>query len=405
MRIGELIARRRGDLSLSQDDLAARLVEVSGRTTLDREIISRWEREKRVPGPMWLGHLAEALETTLTELRSSVQFTKRLRRSLQEPFDQGLSLLLSADEEKELEETAGRVSVDTIEKLLSRSYSLDDEFGGGSLWRQIDMNIRAASDLFSRSLTLAEGNRLRQALGGLTQIAGWLSIDASRHAQANKNLTAALYAAYETDDDALAAHVLGYMSLHAFYRDRTREAASLARTSLDRAHVRQTPALHAILSARLARCLARLGEADACRRALDSFASTADQTGGDSPLWLEYVDTIELVAQRGACFLDLGDFQQASDATEEAISLLQSKAPNRTRDLAHYKIRLASVHIRQHDLDRAMSAAQDAYVLTTQIDSARINERFNEMVSELSQFGSAAVRDTLDSFHADPRTT
>jgi tetratricopeptide (TPR) repeat protein len=231
----------------------------------------------------------------------------------------------------------------------------------------------------------------------LTQVAGWLSIDASRHVEANKYLTTALYTAYETDDDTLAAHVLGYMSLHALYRDRTREAASLARTSLDRAQASRIPALHAILSMRLARSHARLGETDLCRRALDMAAQNSGQEDAGQPLWLRYVDTVELAAQRGACLLDLGHAAEAVKSIEEAILLLQSNAPNRSRDLAHYKVRLASAHVMQGDLERAVSVAGEAYLLTTEIDSARINERFADLIHDLSKFDSTIVRETLDS--------
>src|SRR5258708_18162514 len=52
-----------------------------------------------------------------------------------------------------------------------------------------------------------------------------------------------------------------------------------------------------------------------------------------------------LAAQRGACFLDLNMPALAIGSLTEATGLIESGAPGRVRDLAHYRIRIALAHL------------------------------------------------------------
>lgn len=125
------------------------------------------------------------------------------------------------------------MTVDAAEAVLARLYRIDAEMGGNDLCAVVTGYLRDAAQMFGQSLSLADGDRLHQVMGGLTQMAGWLSIDASRHADARRYLTAAIYAAHEAGDLGLAGHALGYLSLSALYRNRHREALSLAETAAD----------------------------------------------------------------------------------------------------------------------------------------------------------------------------
>jgi transcriptional regulator with XRE-family HTH domain len=67
-RVGALIARRRREQGKSQSGLADALCLFSGRATVTRHEISRWERGRRVPGRPWLRFLAWALDVRLEDL-------------------------------------------------------------------------------------------------------------------------------------------------------------------------------------------------------------------------------------------------------------------------------------------------------------------------------------------------
>jgi transcriptional regulator with XRE-family HTH domain len=69
MSTGRRIARLRGERGLSQSGLAAALAAASGRSTVTREEVSRWERDRRSPTPYWLSHLAAILRVPPEALR------------------------------------------------------------------------------------------------------------------------------------------------------------------------------------------------------------------------------------------------------------------------------------------------------------------------------------------------
>ena len=66
--VGAIIARRRREQGRSQRGLAEALCLSSGRATVTRHEISRWERGRRVPGRPWLRFLARALDVQLEDL-------------------------------------------------------------------------------------------------------------------------------------------------------------------------------------------------------------------------------------------------------------------------------------------------------------------------------------------------
>lgn len=69
---GKLIARRRWELGLSQRELADRLCAASGRPTLTRHELSRYERGVRLPRGRVLAVMAVCLDLPLAVLRERV---------------------------------------------------------------------------------------------------------------------------------------------------------------------------------------------------------------------------------------------------------------------------------------------------------------------------------------------
>lgn len=74
---GALIRDLRSAAGWSQSRLATELQAVSGRDTISREDISRWEKGRRMPGPYWLRHLATALQVPLTTLEEAERMERR----------------------------------------------------------------------------------------------------------------------------------------------------------------------------------------------------------------------------------------------------------------------------------------------------------------------------------------
>ncbi|MFI0350940.1 hypothetical protein [Actinomadura sp. 9N407] len=295
-------------------------------------------------------------------------------------------------------------AVENVEALLRRLYRLEAEFGGNELCAVVRDQVDNASALFGASSLSAQlERRLYTALAGLTQIAGWLCIDANRHADANRHLAATVYAAHETDDLALAAHAMGYMSVHAFYRDEPRRALTLATTASMLAQATGSPRTRAILHDRVARAHARLGDSDECRRHLElAEVEHARAPADEEPQWTTYVNDVEIAAQRGACLLDLQLGGPAVDALRMAIALAQTRTPDHHRDLAHYKTRLAAAHVLQGEPEQAASVAAEAHDLAAQIGSARVSDRFDDLIAKLEPFDVPEVHDLMAKVRDQP---
>lgn len=81
MGLGGLIRDLRETNGWSQTDLANTLCSISGRATITREEIHRWEVEKVIPGKFWLGHLAKAFNLPLDVLVTEARLTRMNRRN------------------------------------------------------------------------------------------------------------------------------------------------------------------------------------------------------------------------------------------------------------------------------------------------------------------------------------
>lgn len=72
-RIGEMIKKRREEHGISQESFAKKLQQFAGTTTANRNIVSRWERGKRIPGPYWRAHISRATEIELATLERAAR--------------------------------------------------------------------------------------------------------------------------------------------------------------------------------------------------------------------------------------------------------------------------------------------------------------------------------------------
>ncbi|MET8358201.1 helix-turn-helix domain-containing protein [Micromonospora sp. NPDC005171] len=76
-QLGPLLARCRLARGWSQQRAAAELCAAAGVPTLSRHEISRWERQRRVPGGFWLGWLAVVLDVPLVVLAEAAAAARR----------------------------------------------------------------------------------------------------------------------------------------------------------------------------------------------------------------------------------------------------------------------------------------------------------------------------------------
>lgn len=271
------------------------------------------------------------------------------------------------------------------DQVLRLFLDLQARLGGDDLYTPL---VRHA-DRLSAALRQRSSTTRLAALGRLQQMAGWLAVDSNRHPQARQHLTTALYIAHEVDDTALAASALAYMGLQQVYLENHGKALSLAQTATDTARNVVTPLVAAMLATRLARAHARLAHRYDALAALDDARTHLGRAGGhEEPLWISYVDDIEVAAQVGACYLDLGMTSHAGEALRLALSLLDRDAPDRSRDRVHYLSRLAKSSLLAGDVDQACAYADQALRYSGTVGSARVLERVGEVGKALEPFAS-----------------
>jgi len=83
--LGPLLAGLRSARGWSQQRVAAELCAASGVPTLTRHEVSRWERQRRLPGAFWLGWLAVVLGVPAELLAESAARSRRLSGARRPP--------------------------------------------------------------------------------------------------------------------------------------------------------------------------------------------------------------------------------------------------------------------------------------------------------------------------------
>lgn len=270
-------------------------------------------------------------------------------------------------------------------QLLTLFLQLDAQLGGDVLYLPLSQYV-------ARMAVAVEANPSDGllAFGQLCQMAGWLALDANRHGAARRYLTTAVYVGHEQEDFGLAASATAYMSLHATYRGELGAALALARTARATDETALTPLTRAMLATREARAHASLGNTNECLRALDDMRKSFDRNGADEePVWLSYVDSVEIAAQEGACHLALGRADEAKTALNRALLLLDEHAPHRIRDRVHYLSRLAKTHLLEAEVEQACHIAVEALSLSGTIGSPRVVDRLGEFREALVPYANA----------------
>ncbi|MFG2149004.1 hypothetical protein ACGFRG_33110 [Streptomyces sp. NPDC048696] len=226
-------------------------------------------------------------------------------------------------------------------------------------------------------------------------MAGWLALDANSHATATNYFVEAVRVGREADEPGLAASALAYMSLQETYRGQRASALSLAQEAAALNSRKLTPLTRTILATRLARAYAAMGDERSCLKALEAARNDFDKAGGvEEPHYVSYVDSIEVAAQEGACFLELGMSKEAVMSLPSAIGLLGIHAPNRVRNQVHYLSRLAKCYLLDREVEQACRTGRHALDFSRTIGSARVSERlgeFDELLTPYSGVSSVAA--------------
>ncbi|CAO5172420.1 Transcriptional regulator [Frankia sp. AiPs1] len=267
---------------------------------------------------------------------------------------------------------------------------LDAKFGSGEIRPQV---ISFLHDQTRAARDRRPDPDLFSALAELTQFTGWLAQDSQRHGLAQRYYIQALSLAEHADDAMLAGRVLSGMSDQAAQLSHMRQSLALARAALNRSADYSTPTVRAMLFDKHAWALARNGDENGCRDALDKMDHAISQADSEeSPPWAGHYNGGDALECRGHCLLLLNRAKEAERMLLQAREL-QGAARARTRSYAEADLALTRLRRSSPDLEGALEAGGRALDVAGQVTSLRITTKLSELNQALDTHATVAVRE------------
>jgi transcriptional regulator with XRE-family HTH domain len=396
---GRYLAMLRRETGKSQRRLAELLCEVSGRDTVTRHEVSRWERGERVP-TSWLPNLAMVLGLPLDRLERVLATSIRDSNDISESSPQPtLSDLLPQTSAWQPSATGRRIGKEAAENLAARAHGLrlaDDVIPSHDLVAPAFRELRAAVRLFRETSHSEEtGRALLGIIGELAQITGWIASDAGQHQQAEEIYRLGLSAARQAGDQSLVANLAGSLAYQHANTGREAEAINLARAAhheAENAH----PVVQALSLDRVAWATTKTGDAETAVRALsDAHEAIARPAPQDPPDWVYWVSDDELGIMDARVYTEL---QRPLRAVPLLTKILDRYDATHTRELALYLSWLAVALTDANEPEEAAKTASRMLDLAQDFPSERTAERGRVVLTKLEPYRTDVpeVRDLFD---------
>jgi hypothetical protein len=411
----------------SQLRVAELLCAASGLATITRHEISRWEREERIPGGMWLRWLAVVLDTPLDDLERAAAVARE-RREMTMTTAGALERVPAPTAERRGAEAGAAAGVgaagvgaaggpgpegrsrlwpaerEARRVRLRELRRMDDLVAGPELAAVVHGELRAwvadpqlagprldAGPEQSEASTVVQSGTGGPGLGGsgvdvaatiesrtareqltliasLAQLAGWVAADAGASDAALAAFRLGLRAAERGGDRPVAGHLLGGLAQLTAEDGDPRAAMRLARSAQRRAGATASSGVRSLLALRLAYAAAVGGLRRECEEALAVAERAAAQRDPRlDPEWLYWFDDAHFSALAGRCQAVLARPAAARPLLEAALRTKRV----RFRAAGITGAALATVRLDMGDVDAAGAAATDALLACVQSGSMR----------------------------------
>ncbi|MEV4412540.1 helix-turn-helix transcriptional regulator [Catellatospora sp. NPDC049609] len=426
--LGRLIAQRRRQLGKSQERLAEQMCLRSGRATITKNEVSRYERGERVPSADSLRLLADVLGLPLEGLERAAAVSRgRRHRSTPEVSaprstvpppvgETGPHREVNATERREMlrqlaaaslvvagwpvgaahgAELPSRITPEHVAELREAANLYRQwvrRHGGGGLGRHISALLERATLMHGAAVTEQTRGALLRCLADLAGLGAYVARDVEAHGYASQLYRLALQAAQAAGDRHLGGHLIVRMAGHNIELRRPEDtlvllgaAQQAARSVLSRGERANQYCIEAWAGA-------QRGDVEAVRRAVgraeDEFGR-ADAEG--MPEWAgQHVTESELYSLTGAGYVELArtDARHAAAAAERlrhAIALRgTAHARNRTLD----QLSLAEALLIGGEREEAVRVADQALDQLESITSGRLRRRLIEVGSTFTRHGA-----------------
>lgn len=392
-RLGPLIRTLRLRAGWAEDDLARALVAASGRNTITRTEVWRWEveYEGRTAGPLWLPHIAHVLNVPVCRLQAARAASKAARRighnTTAAPAEVLASLLPPGEPLAACGTQAGRrVGMDDAEALLRRVHGLrlaDDVLAGGDLVETCVRELRRTVNLFNQSSHSEEvGRRLLGAVAEMAQLAGWVATDTGG-VDAEPLFRLGASAARQAEDGSLAAHLLGSWGYWTANTGDARRGLELVRAAEAAAGTGVPLVARSLTSARLAWTSALAGDDRTALRAMGEAMqqiTDADPREADDQRWLYWVDAPEQEVMQARVATQL---HRPLRAVPLLRGVLAGYDPTHVREFALYTSWLITALLDANEMEEAASQAHRMFAMAASVPSTRAAERGDVVLAAL----------------------
>ncbi|BFU43136.1 helix-turn-helix domain-containing protein [Krasilnikovia sp. MM14-A1004] len=397
---GQAARRFRGGMSLR---------EAARRAHLDSGHLSRVEADKRPPTPLIAQALDEIYQAggELAALADARGEPWKLDNGIWRPKDSErlaaavLATTPTAENARTLahmwliaeppQVTATRAGrrigvsqVMDVEKRVHQLRKLDDYVGGQDTHAMVTGELMATAALLrDAAYTEGVGRRLLVAIGELAQVAGWVTSDAGRHAEAERYYLAGMRAAHAGGDVAGAANNLSSLAYQIANVGDAREAVTLAKSAFAGARHAASATTKALLAERIAWAEARVGEVGAAERALGTVEEQyGHRQPADDPIWVYWLDEGEIDIMAGRVWTQLRRPLRAVPILERATA---GYGEETGRETSLYLTWLAESLLQANEVERAAEAATRALHLSRKAGSSRVTERLRILRAKLAR--------------------
>jgi transcriptional regulator with XRE-family HTH domain len=380
-QLGDMIRRLREERGWSQERLAELLAEASGRPTVTRSEVYRWETGKRSP-KLWMPYLAKVFE-----VRQELLEAAKAGRAV--PPAVSLSELLppETDTLARVRTTAGRqVGRSNVSGLLDRVHGLrlaDDYLAGGDLIGPAFRELRSAVKLYQEgSHTEDVGRGLLIGIGEMAQIVGWIASDAGQRTKAEEAYRLGISAAKEAEDGTLLGNLIGSLSYHYANNRRPADAVILAQAALDAEKGSAPPRARALTFDRAAWAHTMTGQAQEAMRALGEAgeALTQHTTGTEDPNYLYWVDAGELQVMEARVYTELHRPLRAVPLLTDVLARYDA---THAREMSLYLSWLAIAYADANEPEAAAETAERMISLSSELASDRTATRTRAVLERL----------------------
>nr|WP_255360235.1 helix-turn-helix domain-containing protein [Nocardia sp. BMG51109] len=390
MTTGEVIRRIRKSIGMTQSELAALLY-------LTQPAVSQLEHDgPAVHDIRTLRRVARALGVPLDILVVADEEEADVRR--REFFRAGAvgagGLAAGASAAGTVSASpirVGAADVAAITDSVNQIHDLDLVIGGDRLRGVAAGQVRYTQHLLNvGSYSDAVGRELAAVTAETMIAAGWIHYDSGHPDSAARYYTEAAQTATAANDGIAAAHAFGnasHLMVNRFGSNTNgdRLAVQYARAASRAALHRGGPKLRALMALREAEAHGARGDrtetVDALSRAFRAYESTR----GFDPDWV-YLPQAQMSGVSGKAHMRLGDHTAATAHLQQAIGC-SSAWP---RERASWQLHLAHNLVRSGDLAQACTLLTETFTTITDLASARLQGRLNEIATTVRPHAKVA---------------